>query len=58
MEQVNLTEDEQREIDASEANDLADEQEFLDWFGDLDAAVPAKFEAPRCKQLGNTCSTT
>ena len=45
--QVNFTEQEQRTIDATEANELADEQAFLDWFNLLeDNPVPAKCAPP------------
>ncbi len=40
---MKFTKEEQNQIDAAEANEEADEQEFLDWIGDLDNNVPAKF---------------
>lgn len=40
--QVKYTEEEQKLVDAQEASEKADEQEFIDWFGDSDNAVPSQ----------------
>jgi hypothetical protein len=39
---VKYTEQEQKLVDAQEASEKADEQEFIDWFGDSDNAVPSQ----------------
>ena len=44
--QVEFTKEEQSQIDAQEENERADEQEFIDWFGDLDNPVPSKCAVP------------
>ena len=50
--QVEFTKEEQSQIDAQEENERADEQEFIDWFGDLDNPVPSKCAVPPDQPTG------